>query len=157
QVPVDLPAGLGLVAAGIARKVVVRPRDGFTEPVNLYAMGILLPGERKTQTFRRAIAPVQRLQREARGAARPLLAEAESGHRSAGQGVKHLEGKIAKTEDADERDQYRQELKDARERLAAVEVPPDPLFYTEDDTPESLKLELVRQGGRMMVATTEAK
>src|SRR5262249_4420948 len=146
QVPVDLPAslGLGLVAAGLARKVVVRPRDGFTEPVNQYVMAVLLPGERKSQSFRRAIAPVQKLHRDAREAAKPVIAEAESEQRIAEQRVKHLEGKIAKAELA-EQDQLREDLKEAREALAKVEVPPDPLFYTEDDTPESLKLELVRQ------------
>src|SRR5262249_25646281 len=93
QVPVDLLArlGLGLLAAGIARKVVVRPRAGFTEPVNLYMLIALLSGERKSQTFRRAIAPVQELQRLAREAARPRVIEAESEQRIAERRVKALE------------------------------------------------------------------
>jgi DNA polymerase-1 len=159
QVPVDLPAalGLGLVAAGVARKVIVQPRAGFTEPVNQFGMVLLPPGDRKTQTFRRAIAPVQQLQREAREAAAPRIQEAESDQRVAEKRVKHLEDKIAKTEDPAEKEQLRTDLKTAREEHAKIEVPAEPLLYTEDDTPESLKLELVRQGGRMMVATTEAK
>jgi hypothetical protein len=159
QVPVDLPAslGIGLIAAGAARKYVVQPRDGFIEPVNLFVMALLPPGERKTQTFKRAIAPVQELQREAREQAKPLIQEAESEFRIADKRVKHLEDKIAKQEDDVEKEQLQAELKDAREQLTSVEIPPEPLLYTEDDTPESLKLELVRQGGRMMVATTEAK
>jgi hypothetical protein len=40
QVPVDLPAllAIGLVGGGIARKVVVEVRDGFTEPTQHYIM-----------------------------------------------------------------------------------------------------------------------
>ncbi len=158
QIPVDLPAGLGLglLAAGIARKVVVSPRAGFTEPTNLFVMVALPPGDRKTQTFRRAITPVQKLQREAREAAEPAIIEAESEHRIAEKRVKHLEDKIAKAEPG-ERETLQNDLKDAREELAKAEVPPKPVFYTEDDTPESLKLELIRQGGRMVVASTEAR
>src|SRR5207249_2155549 len=88
--------------------------------------------------------------------AKPRVLEAESEFRIADKRVKHLEDKIAKADDGD-REQLRAELTKAREELAAAAVPPLPLFYSEDDTPESLKLELVRQGGRMMVATTEAK
>jgi DNA polymerase-1 len=159
QVPVDLPAGLGvgLVGGGVARKVVVRPRPGFTEPVNTFVMASMPPGERKTQTFKKATGPVLELERELIEAAWPVIQEAESEQRIAEKRVKHLEDKLAKADDPAVVDQLREELKTAREKFLAAEVPSTPLLYTEDDTPESLKHDLICQDGRLMVATTEAR
>jgi hypothetical protein len=159
QVLVDLPAllALGLVGGGVARKYIAVVREGFPEPVNMFVMAVLPSGERKSQTFRKACAPVQELQRQLREDARPVIAEAESEHRVAESRVKNLEGKLSKADDLAEKDLLREELKKAREELLKLEVPALPLLYTEDDTPAALKSELVKQGGRLMVATTEAK
>ncbi|MBN9523104.1 DUF3987 domain-containing protein, partial [bacterium] len=159
QVPVDLPAllALGLVGAGLARKVVARPRPGFAEPVNLFVMPVLPPGERKSQTLAAALAPVRDLERELRDAARPAVAAAESDFRVAEARVKGLEAKLVKAEDPDQKGRLREQLAAARDELLKVEVPPMPLLYTEDDTPDALKAEVIRQGGRLTVASTEAK
>lgn len=159
QVPIDLPAalGLGIVGAGLARKVVVSPRKGFREPVNLYVMPALPPGDRKTQTFRHAIAPVQELQTELRREMEPVITEKESDKRVADLRVKKLETDLAKEDDPTEQVTIKAKLETARKEAAAIKVPPVPILYVEDDTPASLKRELIRQGGRVMVATTEAK
>ncbi len=158
QVPVDMPAavGLGLVGGGIARKVAVRPRPGFTEPTNQYVMCALPPGERKTQTVKKGLAPVLELERELVEAAAPVIQAQESEFRIAEKRVKNLEEKIAKP-DVQNKPTLVEELKTARAELLAIAVPARPLLYSEDDTPESLKKELVLQGGRLMVASTEAK
>jgi hypothetical protein len=159
QVPVDLPAGvgLGLLAGGIAPRGVVRPRPGFVEPTNLYAMAALPPGDRKTQTLKKALAPVLELERELVEAAAPEILERESEQRIAERRVKNLEEKIAKADDKEEAEALREELRKAREELLAIDVPAKPLLYTEDDSPEALKSAIIDQGGRLMVATTEAK
>lgn len=127
QVPADLPAGLGLglVGGGIGRKVVVRPRPGFTEPTSVYAMCALPPGERKTQTFKMATAPVLDLERELIEAAAPAILEKESEHRIAEGRVKHLESKMAKAEVC-EKAALVEELKTAREELLKAVVPARP-------------------------------
>ncbi len=159
QVPVDLPAMLavGFLAGGLGRKVVIRVRDGFAEPTNLFVMPVLPPGERKTQTFAKSAAPIQMLERETRERMAPIIADAESDYRIAEGRVKNLEGRIARSDDPGERECLRTDLRTAREEFNALEVPPVPVWYTEDDTPAALKAEVIKQGGRMMVASTEAK
>lgn len=160
QVPVDLPAVLvlGAVAAGVARKVVVTPWDGWSrEPVNLFVLCALPPGERKSQTFAAVFAPVAAHEAELRAAAEPLVREAECRLRIARKRVEHLEGKIAKEDDGGKREGLKADLRAAHEELAALPEPVLPLLRVDDDTPEMLALELVRQGGRVLAASPEAR
>src|SRR5262245_14901182 len=80
QTPPDLAGMLALAAcgAGLARKLAVRVRPGWSEPLNLYAVVALPPGDRKSAVFSAALAPV--VDHEASEAARlgPVIAEAAS-------------------------------------------------------------------------------
>ncbi len=159
QVPVDLPAmlALGAAAGGLARKVSVTSWAGWGgEPVNLFVMCALPPGERKSAAFRKALAPVVRAEKAAQEAAEPGTLAAESDHRVASKRVAHLEDKIAKAT-KDDAGALRDELRAARQELEKIIVPVRPLFRVDDDTPEMLALELCRQHGRLLAASPEAK
>lgn len=160
QVPVDLAAtlALGAVAAGIARKVVVSPWAGWEyEPVNIYVMCCLPPGERKSQTFSAVFAPVKAHEAERRLTEEPAILEAESLQRTAQKRVEHLEGKVAKEDDPEKRSAFKESLKAAREELLAIDVPARAVLRVDDDTPAMLALELVKQKGRLLAASPEAK
>jgi putative DNA primase/helicase len=160
QVPVDLPAmlALGAASAGIARKVTVSPWPGWDhEPTNLYVFCSLPPGERKSQTFSAVFAPVMALEASLRERAEPVVNEAESAFRVAQKRVDHLEAKISKTDDAEGRDKLKEDLRVAQEELRAIDVPAMPLLRVDDDTPEMMALELVKQHGRLLAASPEAR
>jgi replicative DNA helicase len=160
QVPVDLPALLilGATAAGIARKVTVSPWPGWTqEPTNLFVLCALPPGERKSQTFAAVFAPVAALEADLRRREEPAVRAAESAQRVAQKRVDLLEGRVAKCDDPAARATLLAELTAAREELVAVVVPALPQLRVDDDTPEMLALELVRQGGRLLAASPEAR
>ncbi len=59
---------LAVLAAAAAKRVAVRVRAGWLEPVNVYVVGALRPGERKSAVFAEAVAPLE--QWEAAEAAR---------------------------------------------------------------------------------------
>src|SRR5262249_33253823 len=100
QTPPELAAMLGLAVAGagLAGKVVVRVRQGWVEPVNLFVVVALPPGERKSAVFREALAPV--VDREASEQARmaPVIAAAQSERRQMEARLKAVEGKLAKSD-----------------------------------------------------------
>ena len=62
----DLGANLalGAVSGGIARNVQVSPRPGWNEPVNLYVITALAPGQAKSPVFKAALRPVRTLERQ---------------------------------------------------------------------------------------------
>lgn len=160
QVPPDLPAVIVLVtaAAGIARKVVVSPRPGWEkEPTNLFGMVALLPGEKKSQTFRKALSPVVELEAELQERERPNVERAESNYKVADMRVQHLQLKIAKADAVEERSRLRAELATALEERQAVEMLALPHLSVDDDTPDKLAQELANQHGRLLVASAEAR
>jgi DNA polymerase-1 len=157
QVPVDLPALLSLTVAGagIARKVEFIPRPGWREPANLYTMVLLPPGERKSQVFRQVLAPVFGLEAEAQAREAPHIKAAESALRVLNRRIEALEKALAKATDATEAIGLHAELGQANEELAKAQVPSLPIYVVDDDTPEALARELVRQGGRLLAASAE--
>jgi DNA polymerase-1 len=144
-----------MVSAGIARKVVAQVRPGFAEPVNTYTMIALPPGERKTQTFKKSIAPVRTFEKRLREEARPAIAAAESERRQMENRLNKLEKKAAKQDDLVAREALKEEAKELAKELAEFHVPPLPLLVTDDDTPENLAKTIAEQGGRLLVAAAE--
>jgi hypothetical protein len=157
QTPPDLAAGLGLAiaGAGLAGKVRVTVRRGWTEPTNLYTVVALPPGDRKSAVFADAIAPVQEVERREQERMAPAIAEAASAHRVLEQRLKHLEGAAAKTKSSSDTAGLREEVKQVARELAAHQVPELPQLYCDDETPENLAKLLALHGGRMLQASAE--
>src|SRR5262249_9143427 len=98
QTPPDLAGMLGLAvcAAGLAGRVRVIVRPGWSEPTNIFTTTVLPSGERKTAVLRDALAPVQELERQAQDRERPIIASAASEHRVLEQRLKRAEQTAAK-------------------------------------------------------------
>jgi hypothetical protein len=60
QTPTGLvgPMCLAVVATTVQRKVCVRVRQGWSEPLNIWMVAALPPGMRKSGVFTRAVRPV---------------------------------------------------------------------------------------------------
>jgi hypothetical protein len=154
QTPPDLPAmlALSIAGAGIAKRVRVEVRPGWQEPVNICCVTALPVGDRKSQDFRDAMAPVIEAERQERLRMAPLIAKAKAEHRVWEKRLKHLEDKAAKAE-GQEKEKLMKDLKDAacEEHI----IPTEPKFFCDDVTPEKLTGLLEAQGGRMLVASAE--
>jgi hypothetical protein len=157
QTPRDLAAFLSLAVygAGLARKVRVKVRDGWTEPVNLFTAVALPPGERKSAVFAEALQPVEEYESSERARMAPVIARAASEHRMIEARMKAAESKAAKTTDPDEREQAKREAKELAEELERHKVPAEPVLIIDDDTPESVAKTLAEQGGRLLQAAPE--
>jgi hypothetical protein len=157
QTPPDLAGNLALAIAGaaLACRVRVRVRDGWTEPANIFTVTSLLPGERKSAVFADATAPLLAHEQAEQERLAPAIAELASEHRVMEQKLKALEQKTAKAEDAGEANRLRQEARELAKELAAHHVPESPEFFCDDVTPERLEQLIVRQGGRMLLASAE--
>jgi hypothetical protein len=157
QVPVDLPGMLALAvcAAGVARKfrVVVRKSWG-SEPLNLYVVVTLQIGERKSAAFHAALDPVEQLEKKAVAEAAPNIAEKECEHRILEGQLKQAEAQAAKA-DLKEREKKKQEARQLAKALADHEVPAEPQYICDDETPESVAKLLALHDGRMLQASPE--
>jgi hypothetical protein len=157
QVPVDLPGmlTLGVAGAAIAGRYRVRARPGWSEPVNLFVVCCLPPGERKSTAFAHATAPVEEYEAELRREESPRIAEKESEHRQLEARLKHIENKIAKEDNGFELAKLKETARNLARDLASHAVPDMPQLICDDVTVEKLANLLARQGGRILQASAE--
>ncbi|MFN7990516.1 MAG: YfjI family protein [Thermoanaerobaculia bacterium] len=154
QVPVDLPASLALAAAAVpvARRYVVAVGRTHEEPTNLYVVGALEPGTRKTETFGKIVAPLEELEEELARDASPRIKKAQARREADEARMKELKSQIAKAKH--KADAQRQELEELAANL--TEVPHVPQVLVGDETAEHLTSTLAAQGGRVGLFDADA-
>jgi hypothetical protein len=165
QTPPDLAAALALAntAAALAGKYRVEIRPGWQEPVNLFIVTALLPGERKSKVFRDATGPTLAHEKAEAERMAPKIAAAESDHRMMELELSAAEKKAAKASESakgpdgnpGEAFRLREDAKRLATELAAHVVPEVPQLVCDDITPEKLTQLIIRQGGRLFQASAE--
>ncbi len=153
QTPPDLAAllAMSVCSACIARRVVVEPRPGWREPVNLYTAILLDPGNRKSAVFSDAMKPLREVEAELVDAERPEVARAQSARRQDEARLRNLEKKAAEKGDAE----ARHEAGKLAAKLAEEAEPALPRLLVDDATSEKLGMMLEAQGGRIASMSPE--
>ncbi len=157
QVPQDLPAMLGLAmcAAAVARKVAVLVREGWTEPVNLYAVVAMHPGEAKSPVFEAATKPIGQYEAEEAERMKPEIAEAETRLKIAEAARDRAQTAAAAAKTSAERAKHTEEAAAQARDVAQMTVPVAPRLVVDDITPEALASMLAEQGGRIALMSPE--
>jgi hypothetical protein len=158
QTPVDLPAllvlsVLGAIAGG---RCVAEVRPGWREPLNIFTVNALNPGERKTPAHMRAVRPLEIAEKLAMDAMRPLMAEARAQHLRAKALAEKAEMEAGRApEDASvEAVHFAAAMRQAADEMV---IPPFPRILADDATPESLASLMFEQGGRLALFSDEGE
>ncbi len=156
QVSPDLPAlvAIGVLAAAAARRFIVRMKDDYDEPVNIYIAPALESGERKSATFRDCVEPLAEWERELQEREAPRVAAAREQRSIDEARLEHLRRLAAKTDDPTERAVLTAQAVELAQNL--TEVPAAPRLMVGDVTPEKLASILAAQGGRIALADAES-
>ena len=157
QTPVDLGAMLVLSVAGAAaaKRAVVRVREGYDEPLNIYAMVAQPPASRKTSVFREVLGPVEEYERELATMARPAVAQARSQFEIDKRSLEEYERRASKSQDEAERSSLVELATTMAQDLASRRLPEVPRYLIDDATPESLVNRMFGNGGRIFLASPE--
>ena len=156
QTPVDLPAMvvLGVLSAACATTVEVEVKPDYVEPVNLYTVVSMSPGNRKSAVFRDAVGPLEAFERaENRRRVGDIMA-AEARHEMATKQLEKAQAAVAKASTAD-RDALEREVKKCAAQLATIRIPSLCRLLADDITSESLASRLAEQSGRVAVMSPE--
>ena len=150
QVPVDLPAtlGLGALSTLAAGRLKVKVRGRWVEHVNIYTVVALPPSMGKSPAFKAMCGPVRTLEAEYQRMTRAdVAANADM--------VDVLEAELKRAKQL--ADVSRETLAEIRERLATAQEAPTtpPKLTVGDATPEALAKLLSDNGGRIAVHSTE--
>lgn len=146
QVPVDLPATLGLAAVSLlaSGRAELNVRSTWREQLNLYLVVAMPPGAGKSPAFRQMLGPIETWEAELVERSARDIALAEQQHRMLDKAMKKAEEKG----DMAEAGQLLLEL-------TALNVPKPPRLAADDATPEALVQLLADQNGRMALLSTE--
>lgn len=158
QVPVDLPAWLGVAAAStaIGGRRTVSPKPDWVEPVTTYVMPVAAPGEMKSPVLGAMAKPLYDEQRNRRQEDSAAVARDQQERRIAEACVADAETKVIKAPDANKRAEHRKNLEAARAELEDLGEPKVMTRFTADDiTPEAAADLMAVQGERLAILSTE--
>lgn len=169
QVPADLVGVLCLaaLATALARCFEVSPWDGWTEPLNLFALLVQAPGGLKSALLSALRAPFDDYEREAHEREAATIAQMKQERELLEMRLNKLKQRAAAppakskkkegenaTSDKGEAD-LRAEIGRLAAELARFEIPAARTLIMDDVTPERLALAMKEQGGRIALWSAE--
>ncbi len=156
QTPAALSAMLcvAVLAASAANRVAVRIRAGWVEPINIFVLVALPPGNRKTQVFKEAVAPLE--EHEAREAKRlaPEIAQAAT-RRKIGEQVLAKAQQAAASAEPGEWSELTVKAEEQARLVAEMKIPEPPRLIVDDCSPEKLANLLTHHDGRIAAMSAE--
>lgn len=137
--------GLAVLAAATAKKVEVQVREGWTEPVNLYTLVALPPGERKSWVVRQMTAPIRQFEKS-------LLNRTKGENKDRRLKREVLEAELKEVKQAGGQPER---LLDLQDKKAAQADLPLPRLLVDDATSEALPGILAGNQGKVAVLEAE--
>ena len=156
QTPPDLAAllALSVVAASCAKRVVVQVKGGYCEPVNIFTVTALPPGNRKTAIFAAVTRPLEEYERSEAKRTAGELAQAKTAYKIKESCLKRLQEQAA-TATGKKREDLTREAGALAAELADTVAAVPTRCIVDDCTSEKLAGLLRDQGGRIAVMSAE--
>ncbi|HEU4411160.1 MAG TPA: DUF3987 domain-containing protein [Polyangiaceae bacterium] len=156
QTPPDLAGclALGVLSASVAGKARVRVKGHYAEPLNLFVVAAMAPGERKSAVFRSMFGPFARYEKHLRESGKQKRDAVKAERKALEEANASIRRRLARAKD-ETRLELEGEMRDNLDRLAALPAAEDPVLYLQDATAESLARALEAQGGRIAIADAE--
>jgi hypothetical protein len=156
QTPMDL-AGmlvLSVIAAICAKKVVVQVKAGYSEPVNIFTVTALPPGNRKTAVFAAVTKPLEEFEYSEAKRTAGEIAQANTAHKIKEAALKRLQEQAA-TATGKKREEFTREAGAVAAELAEMVVAVPTRCIVDDCTSEKLASILRDHGGRIALMSAE--
>lgn len=155
QVPPELPlfntlAAMSVVAQGKARIVI---NSGYVEPLSLYLLVALPPGERKSPVVELCKRPLLEWEREQALLVQKTQKARESERRSYEKLIESKRSRLGTIREGKSLQQAMQEIAELESNLP--ELPIAPRLFADDVTPEALAVLLQKHGERMGIIEPE--
>ncbi|WP_078661197.1 YfjI family protein [Streptomyces sp. NRRL B-24484] len=156
QTPADLAGCLALavVAAAAGGKATVRIRGRWTEPVNIYTVVALDPGNRKSAVFDLMTKPLLTVEESLVEISKIRITEAETALKLA-KATADKAAHRATNAEPDQREALTREAIALAQQAAAITVPCETQLIADNATQESLATLLADQGGRIAIMSPE--
>jgi len=157
QTPVDMAAmlSLSLLGAIFARKFVANVKPDWSEPLNLYTVTALAPGNRKSAVVARLTAPIDSFEKSENERLQPTIDELDCRRKILEQSIESAQKLASKAKQPIEREASIANAVDLRQELAALETVSAVRILADDHTPEALTSLMAKNGERIAVLSSE--
>jgi replicative DNA helicase len=130
-------------------------RGGWREPLNVYTVTILAPGERKSAVQLAMIRPLLDTEQQLADAGMAARLEAETRKHIAEKAADKLKHEAAKAANTDGWNTAMANALGAAQIADSIQVPAVPRIIADDITPEAAGTVLAEQGGRLAIISAE--
>ncbi len=156
QTPADLAGvlALGVLSAAVAGKARVRVKGHYAEPLNLFLIAAMPPGERKSAVFRAMFSPLARYEERLRKETQARRAVTRAERKALEDEAASLRKRLPRAKGG-ERSELEREVAENARKLDELPSCEDPVLYVQDVTSERLVKVLEEQGGRVAIADAE--
>ncbi|KMP11202.1 hypothetical protein UR09_03975 [Candidatus Nitromaritima sp. SCGC AAA799-A02] len=144
---------IGVVSAVCSHHFFVSPKPGWNEPINVYALVAIGPGNQKSLVLRECTAPLIEWEQNQAEVFGPEIKRSRSERKTQEKLIESRRTAVSKIKDPDERKLEIREIADLEADLK--EIPALPQIFATDATPESLALNVHEQGGHFSILTDE--
>jgi hypothetical protein len=158
-VATEVPEGLvvfgvlGAVSAAISHRFCVSPKDGWDEPINIYLLAALPPGNNKSSVLKACSKPLVTWEKEQAEKLGPKIKQAISERKTMEKVIEKERNLAMRSKD---HDFGKLEIHEIAEMEAKLEDPPVlPQIFVTDTTPEALVSAVAVQGGRFAILSDE--
>jgi hypothetical protein len=156
QTPPDLASMLAfsVLATACAKRVRIEVKPGYQEPLNIFTVTALPPGNRKSAVFKHVVKPVEDYEREEARRTALEISKKQATRKIKESKLKKIQEKAASAKGLEAGSLIEQASSLAAE-LAVTPVSVPTRFIADDCTPEKLISLLGDQGGRIAVLSPE--
>ena len=156
QTPPDLTAMLALatIAAAGARRVEVRVKPDYAEPINIYTVVALPSANRKSAVFAHVVAPLVDMEWSEGLRMAPEIRAAKAHYDTTEARLEKLQKELVRAK-PEEQIEKRDQIDALARELATMTVPTPPRLLADDVTPEKLPELLQQNDGRMALMSAE--
>jgi len=154
ETPIELPAllGLSVVASACQRKFIVELEPNYQEPLNIWTIVALEPGNRKTAVLHAMSKPLMEWEHDAIEQVSEEITETEAERKNQEARINSLRSQYAKAEGM-EADELGKEIIHLETTLP--EIPTTPRLWAQDITPEKLGQLMADHDEKMSVLSDE--
>ena len=155
KVPYELPLinALGAVAAGAQGKFKTFVHEGYSEPLNIFALAILPPGERKSAAKDACRFPLLEWEEEQHQKIAAELKLVHARKQVHEESAKKLLSQVSKCTTAEGREDLARQIAAIREEAESLPVPPR--LLADDTTPEALAALMAQHDQRIAMLEAE--
>lgn len=159
QTPPDAAAfaAFSVLATALQKKAKVNVTPDWSEPLNLYMILALPPGNRKSGVFKAMTNPVDDYEWQEGSRLAPVIAQQDAELKIRRKQLNHLTDQAAKKKDKDEQDKIMKEAQDLAAEIEELEAnqKSSPQLYTDDVTGEALGVLMAEHDEKMSLLSAE--